>query len=115
AFVRDEKPDHAVEAGGLAGAVRSEKTHHLAGMDLEGDAVDDAAAAKALGEASRDEGGGHRGPPAEGIRGRSSPWARATRTSCESRFTVIRSPASVSPRSKSRGCPVSTSSLARGS
>src|SRR5881275_1159675 len=100
ALVGDEKPDHAVEAGRLAGAVRSEEAHHLAGTDLEGDAVHDAAAAKALGEASRNE-GAHRAPVAEAFRGRSSPWARSTRTSCESRFTVIRSPASVSPRSKS--------------
>src|SRR5690606_17016124 len=48
---RDQADDH-VEAGGLARAVRSEQTDDLAGAHLEGDVVDDPAAAVLLAEAA---------------------------------------------------------------
>ena len=47
--------------------------------------------------------------------GRSRPWARSTRTSCESSAIAIFSPTSTSPRSNRRGSPVSSTSRVRAS
>jgi hypothetical protein len=49
-----ETGDH-VETGRLAGAVRAEQADRLAGAHAHGGAVDDLAAAIALGQAARDQ------------------------------------------------------------